>query len=334
MFNTQVKCITIDSSYYPKNLKDIPNPPKRLFVLGDLTKNFFDNCISVVGTRHPTEYGIRVTRKLVNTLNYYKYNIVSGFMYGIDMLVHNTCINNKSRTIAVLPYGINKNFNSKQLNTITNILNNNGLVISEYENEQNPKKYMFVKRNRIVSGLSTKVIITEASLNSGSLTTADIAIKQNRDLYAISGSIDCEVAKGVNYLIKNNKAKLLDDFEIFGIKNDLKKEKINNNNYSLLNTNIVHKNNVKNINNMALHKKDISITQKYNRASYDNNSHIHSFNHSKNCLLILNLLKKEALNIDQLIIKTNLDTTKLNILLSDLMIKEVIKSKGGIYYVI
>ena len=208
----EVHKININNKYYPQSLKLLKDAPKELYVKGNITEDTFNNCVSVVGTRNPTEYGYRITSKLVTHLNINNLKVVSGFMYGIDNAVHRTCVANRSPTIAVLPFGINKNLSRLQQDLLERIILNNGLVVSEYPNMLEAKKWMFIRRNRIVSALSKVVVLIEGSLKSGTITTAEIAVSQNKKVYAVCGHIDCEVAMGVNSIIKKGKATLLDDF--------------------------------------------------------------------------------------------------------------------------
>jgi DNA processing protein len=205
---------TIEYEDLPLQLKKIKNCPKKLYYRGNWNNEIFNKTIGVVGSRSMTKYGKEVIERIIPDLVLNKISIISGFMYGVDSEVHKQCVEFGGVTIAVLGGGLNFLSPSENDNLYTDILNNNGLVISEYENDFKPTLWSFPQRNRIVSGLSTVgVLVIEAGLKSGSLITARIAKKQKKKIFAIPGPINSRSSQGTNWLIKENIAKLTESVE-------------------------------------------------------------------------------------------------------------------------
>jgi len=198
-----IRICTPEDDVYPKLLKEIYNPPELLYYKGELKEND-ELSLAVVGTRKFTNYGKQateeITRKLVNN----KMTIVSGLALGIDTLAHNTTLNLGGRTIAILGTGID----SQSIYPTTNkylaekIIQNKGAVISEFPLGTQPLRYNFPQRNRIISGLTLGTLVVEAGEKSGALITAQYALEQNREVFAIPGSIYSPTSIGSNNLIK------------------------------------------------------------------------------------------------------------------------------------
>ncbi len=198
----EIGLVKITDKKYPELLKKIGSlAPKKLYYKGNWDNEIFENCLSVVGSRRLTSYGRRMTEKLVTEIAAADVTIVSGFMYGGDEAAHSSAVK-CGRTIAVMPCGINVIFPEYQKKLYNEILENNGLIISEYEGDFLPQTWSFVQRDRIVAGFSKAVFVTEASLNSGSLITANYAKKFGRKIFALPGQITSDVAKGTIKLIK------------------------------------------------------------------------------------------------------------------------------------
>lgn len=211
MWNIEV--IKIDDNRYPNLLKNIKNPPEKLYVNGDY--NCFNlPCITIVGSRNMSEYGRKMTKKIVEELTNAGICIVSGLAVGIDSVAHNTCLENNGKTIAVLGSGLNKVFPPENMELYNKILKNNGCIISEYEpNEQAQKKY-FPERNRIVSGLSLGTVIIEAAYRSGTSITAKFALSQGRKVFCIPNSIGNKNSYGTINLIKKGAIMITNGKEI------------------------------------------------------------------------------------------------------------------------
>ena len=188
---------------YPSLLKKIGSlAPKKLYIKGKWDSSIFENCLAVVGSRRLTSYGRRATEQLVTEIAAAGVTIVSGFMYGGDEAAHSAAVKAGGRTIAVMPCGINRIHPENQAKLYQDILDEGGLIISEYEGDAMPQIFTYVQRDRIVAGLSKAVFVTEAALNSGSLITAGYAKKFGRKLFALPGQITSEVSKGTIQLIK------------------------------------------------------------------------------------------------------------------------------------
>lgn len=210
----EIKTIDRESSEFPKKLKQISNCPKKLYYRGKWDETLFKKTLSIVGSRRMSRYGREVVGKFMPDLVGNKITIISGFMYGIDSEAHRQCLGFDGKTVAVFGGGLDVLPVAENDNLYLEILEKGGLVISEYEPDFKPTLWSFPQRNRIVAGLSTLgVLVIEASLKSGSLITARLGRQQGKNVYAIPGQIDCSTAIGVNWLIKNNQAKMVTEIE-------------------------------------------------------------------------------------------------------------------------
>ena len=197
------KVVVIKDKKYPKLLKNIgKEAPKQLFYKGEWDEDLFENCLAVVGSRHLTSYGRRVTEQIVTEIASAGITIVSGFMYGGDEAAHKAAVKAGGRTIAVMPCGIDRIHPEFQEELYYQILENKGLILSEFEGNFPPEKWTYPKRNIIVAGLSEAILIVEAGLKSGTLITASFAKKFKRKIFCVPGPIYSEVSKGSNHLIK------------------------------------------------------------------------------------------------------------------------------------
>lgn len=210
----QISSTTTEKSNYPQVLKKLNDPPVELWWRGELDSEIVDNCVAIVGSRSITRYGRQIAEKFTEQLVAEGVTIISGFMYGIDAVVHETVTRERGRTIAVLGSGINQIYPPDHDLLYTSILRENGVVLSEFKPEQKPKPWMYAKRNRIVAAMANLgVIVIEAGVKSGSLITADFAIKLQRTVYAVPGPINSHTSEGTNWLIKNKKAKLISSID-------------------------------------------------------------------------------------------------------------------------
>lgn len=196
-----MKEIKLNHKSYPKQLLAIKNSPKRLFVEGNM-ELLNGKCIAVVGSRNCTEYGKKWCKYFVKELVKYDLTIVSGMAIGIDSIAHNTAINYGGKTIAVLPSGLENIFPLENNKLYNAIIKCGGCVISEYLPKSKANSKKFLERNRIVSGLSSGLLVVEAAYRSGTSVTARFAKKQGRDVFCIPGSLDNPKSIGTNKLIK------------------------------------------------------------------------------------------------------------------------------------
>jgi len=195
--------ISLEDKKYPKLLKEIgKDAPKQLYYKGNWDSEIFKNCLAVVGSRRMTTYGKQVIERIVGELAAAGLTIVSGFMYGVDASAHKTALRVGGQTIAVMPCGIDLIHPEYQQDLYVEILNNKGLVVSEYEGSMQPVTWTYPRRNRIVAGLSKAALIIEAGEKSGSLITANFAKKFKRKVFVVPGPITSENSKGIMQLIK------------------------------------------------------------------------------------------------------------------------------------
>lgn len=218
-----VQNLAEDDNNYPLVFGDLRNPPKEIFVRGNLDSLNLDKCIAIVGTRKITSYGEKVLDSFIPELVQSGICVVSGFMYGVDTYVHRLVVENKGKTIAVLGNGINHIYPPENDKLYKKIIQNGGVLISEYEPDEKPKPWMYAKRNRLIAALGTMgTIVVEADIKSGSLITANRAIELERPLYAVPGQITSKVSRGTNELIAEGKAKLLSDIsQILNTKSEI-----------------------------------------------------------------------------------------------------------------
>ncbi len=195
--------ISLKDPKYPILLKKIGRlAPARLYYKGVWQKDIFNDCLAVVGSRQMTNYGKRAVELIVSQVAAAGITVVSGFMYGIDAAAHEAALKAGGKTIAVMPCGIDLIHPGFQKKLYYQILENQGLIISEYDNNFEPAVWTYPQRNRIVAGLSKAVLIVEAAARSGSLITANFAKKFNRKIFVVPGPITSHNSKGIMHLLK------------------------------------------------------------------------------------------------------------------------------------
>lgn len=195
----KIQFISICNPQYPSLLKQIYDPPSGLYVKGILPKD--DIKISIIGARKCSQYGLHTAYQLSNELAQKGFVIVSGMAKGIDSMANQGALAAKKATIAVLGCGVDICYPSENRNLMQQIIEN-GCVISEYPPGTHALAANFPRRNRIIAGISTAVIIVEATQKSGSLITVNQAIENGRDVFAVPGNITSVLSEGTNELIK------------------------------------------------------------------------------------------------------------------------------------
>ncbi|MFC1811940.1 DNA-processing protein DprA [Thermodesulfobacteriota bacterium] len=200
------KIVTMTDKAYPPLLLQIPDPPPFLYVFGDLDRYLVN--ISVVGSRNATPYGISTTKRLCGDLARLGITVVSGMALGIDTAAHEGALAEKGKTVAVLGSGFEKVYPAANRRLFHKI-SENGAVISEFPLTTEPDAHNFPVRNRIISGISLGTVVVEATKKSGSLITARLAVEQNREVFAVPGSIQSFKSMGTHTLIKQG-AKLVE----------------------------------------------------------------------------------------------------------------------------
>ncbi len=227
------KKIEIGNAEYPDSLNKIKNSPKELYYSGDLSL-VNKNCFAVVGSRKISSYGKMVSYDIVGQLIEAGFIIVSGLAVGVDSLAHQITIEKKGKCIAVLGNGIDeKNFYPKiNIKLAQKIIEQGGLIISEYPAGTSATKFTFPQRNRIIAGLSLGVLVIEAGKKSGSLITANYGFSQGKKVFAVPSSIYKKESRGCNLLIKKgavfteNINDILSEFGKLNLQFSLKKREV------------------------------------------------------------------------------------------------------------
>ena len=196
-----MKIIDINSTDFPDTLRYIKNPPQKLYCMGDITL-LNSKCFAIVGSRHCTDYGKKVTLEFSEKLAKAGLTIVSGLAIGTDTFAHIGCLNAGGKTIAVLGDGFNHIFPAKNKKLYEQIIHNSGLIVSEYPPDTMWKSEYFLARNRIVSGLSIGTLVIEAAYRSGTSVTARLTKQQCRKLFCIPSNIYSSHGVGTNNFIR------------------------------------------------------------------------------------------------------------------------------------
>jgi len=286
-----ITVIRYTDDIYPETLKEIYSPPPILYALGKIDILSQKDKIAIVGSRNPTIYGKNATIEIVKNLSGLNIVTVSGFAKGIDTIVHETSINNKISTIGVLGCGINIIYPASNKNLYKEMIRDN-LLITEFDIDTKPDSVNFPKRNRIISGISKSIVVTEASMNSGSLITAEFGNNQGKDIFAIPGSIFSYKSQGTNFLIKSG-AYLLQ------------------NSKDILEISFPHK------------VEDYPKNTKISEPKIFTNEGVKK---------IYELIEKESPTLDNLILKSRLTTSEILPILTNLQILGYIKEGSGKIY--
>ncbi len=206
-----VHVVTRDEPEYPKNLREVYDPPIILYVKGTLSERDA-LAIAVVGSRRTTLYGQDMARKLAYQLGRVGVTVVSGLARGIDTAAHHGALQAKGRTVAVIGCGIDIVYPAENEKLANEIIEKGGAVVTEFPFGVKPDRQNFPMRNRIISGWSLGTVVVEANLKSGALITANQAAEQGRQVFAVPGRADSILSRGTNKLIKDG-AKLTEDAE-------------------------------------------------------------------------------------------------------------------------
>lgn len=202
-----IKTSFFQQEHYPDRLKHCIDAPVLIFSAGNI--NLANKrVISIVGTRQITSYGIEFCRNLIEDLAPLNPVIVSGFAYGVDIVAHQLAIENKLQTIGVLAHGLNQIYPKAHKKYMAKMEENGGFI-TEFWSSTNPDKENFVRRNRIVAGMSEATIVIESADRGGSLITANMANEYNRDVFAVPGRVTDKYSQGCNQLIKTQKANVI-----------------------------------------------------------------------------------------------------------------------------
>ena len=224
----KVKVLSLKSSNYPEELKNISQPPVFLYYKGDISL-LKGKRIGVVGTRKATVYGKITCEKMTEDLVNNEITTVSGLALGIDSICHKKTLDKNGKTIAVVGSGLDVIY-PKENRILWENIEKSGLIISEYPLGTEPIGYNFPMRNRIIVGLSRGILVIESQKKGGSLITAELALEEGREVFAVPGDIFSPSSEGCNNLIKNSQAKLTTDVKDIIIEYgwELKNNKNNN----------------------------------------------------------------------------------------------------------
>lgn len=288
--NKQVLEISNNDEVYSNLLSKIKNPPKKLFAIGNVSL-LNKNSIAIVGSRNSSEYGRKITEKITKELVKNGIVIVSGMAKGIDKVAHETAIKYGGKTIAVLGSGFNYIYPKENEKLFYNIIENNGLIISEYNINEPIQLKNFPKRNRIISGLSLGTLVIEATYRSGTSITAKYAKLQSRKLFCIPNCIGNKNSRGIINLLKTGGILVTSGEDIFKeLKIEMKQNEKNNG------------------------IKQLKILDSLNKKVFE-------------CIL-----ENEGINSEIIAIKTNIDISIVNQILTELEIDEVIETTGLNHY--
>lgn len=209
----KIKTLFYTDDNFPSRLKQCEDSPIILFVKGEVNLES-QKIVSIVGTRNATKYGLEQCQKLIEDFKEHNHKplIISGYAYGVDICAHLNALKNDMPTVAVLGHGLNMIYPAYHKKYAKDLLEN-GAFITEFLTSAKKDKSNFVKRNRIIAGLSDLTVVVESAEKGGSLITADIANSYSRDVFAFPGRNNDKYSKGCNKLIKTNKAVLLENIK-------------------------------------------------------------------------------------------------------------------------
>lgn len=208
LLEKEIKFVALCDKEYPQKLKEIIDAPPGLFYKGNISNLNSLKHVAIVGTRNPTNYGIKISGKISSLLSERNIVVVSGLASGVDTSAHIGAIKN-GRTAAVVGTGLDTVFPSENKQLAEEMVMQGGVIVSEYPPGIPASPWNFPQRNRIISALSDAVVVVEGDLQSGAIITARFAVKQNKPLFALPGQIDSPASNGPNILLKSGAAELL-----------------------------------------------------------------------------------------------------------------------------
>lgn len=310
-----IKILTIDDINYPAILKEISSPPIVLYIKGNNINLNNEFCVGIVGTRHSTAYGERVTNKFSLELSKENIILVSGLALGIDSVAAKAAVYTKRPTVAVLGTGIDIVYPASNRKLYEEV-EKYGMIISEYPPGMPAASWTFPQRNRIIAGLSRGVIIVEGSKKSGSIITANFALEYNRDVFAIPRNIDDYALDGTNYLIKQGAYPMTCVNDLIQCYPELKNRgKTFDGGYYYFNNEQI---NIEGINNTNETDENTNLPT-VKRTNPDEEK-------------ILFAIGKDEIHIDKILLKTKMDSNLLVTRLTMLEIEGVIEQLPGKFY--
>lgn len=216
---------------FPSQFSEIPQPPKKLYILGQTPDWQNENFLCVVGSRKFSSYGKQACQKIIEGLSGYPITIVSGLAIGIDSIAHKTALDNNLKTIAFPGSGLSEKslYPKTNINLAREIIDKGGALISEFDNETPGYPSNFPQRNRLMAGLCKAILVVEAQEKSGTMITARMATDYNKDVCTIPGSIFSDLSTGSNKLLKLGATPITqsaDILDLFDIKEENKNQEI------------------------------------------------------------------------------------------------------------
>ena len=209
----KINAVRPQDNIFTNQLASIAKVPNTLYYCGELPSTPVKS-VAIVGSRKPTLYGKSVTEKIVHALAEHNVTIISGLALGIDSIAHRAALKFNTPTIAVMARGLNGIYPASHFSLSREIVKAGGALISTYPADMPAQPYHFLERNRIISGLSSIVIVTEAAVKSGTLNTASHALEQGKDVFAVPGNITSPMSAGCNRLIRQGAQPLIDTSDI------------------------------------------------------------------------------------------------------------------------
>ena len=209
----KINAVRPQDNIFTNQLASIAKVPNTLYYCGELPSTPVKS-VAIVGSRKPTPYGKSVTEKIVHALAEHNVTIISGLALGIDSIAHRAALKFNTPTIAVMARGLNGIYPASHFSLSREIVKAGGALISTYPADMPAQPYHFLERNRIISGLSSIVIVTEAAVKSGTLNTASHALEQGKDVFAVPGNITSPMSAGCNRLIRQGAQPLIDTSDI------------------------------------------------------------------------------------------------------------------------
>lgn len=209
----KINAVRPQDNIFTNQLASIAKAPNTLYYCGELPSTPVKS-VAIVGSRKPTPYGKSVTEKIVHALAEHNVTIISGLALGIDSIAHKAALKFNTPTIAVMARGLNGIYPASHFSLSREIVKAGGALISTYPADMPAQPYHFLERNRIISGLSSIVIVTEAAVKSGTLNTASHALEQGKDVFAVPGNITSPMSAGCNRLIRQGAQPLIDTSDI------------------------------------------------------------------------------------------------------------------------
>ncbi len=295
ILNKNIKIVTLSDSSYPVLLKQIPDPPPFLTYLGKL-----DNCapcISIVGSRKATSYGLSTSENLSYKLAQRGFQIVSGLARGIDAMAHKGALKANKKTIAVLGSGLNKLY-PRENYSLFRAIAEKGTVFSEFKVNTEPFPSNFPIRNRIIAGLSCGSIVVEAAQRSGSLITARLAGEYNREVFAVPGNIKSKKSAGTHALLKQGASLVENEMDIIN----------------------------------ELHHFIHTKKENFQPEPLQKQKSLHYTNDKSNRRKLIDLIEPYPVHIDVLIEKTKMSSSQITSQLLDLELEGIVSRHQGNYY--